>query len=601
LLGNSTAFQPTETALRHWGRRHWLPAVAVVTFALYAWYLGRASFAYGGTVGFSLFDDAMISMRYARNLATGAGLRWNAGGPPVEGYSNFLWTLWMALLQLLPVAQLHVCLLVSLSGAALLIVNLWLVRGLVKHAGGSPASAKLAVVFSALGYPLVFFSLRGLEVGLLAFLVDAAVLLAWRGADEGSPRTTWLFAVVLAAMVLVRDDAIVAAAILIAFVAARPRARGAAGAALFAVLAATAGHLCFRALYYGAVLPNTYYLRLGGVPLLVRLARGAAVVLRTSLAELAVPLALFALALHGHRGSRRLRLIAAMVLGQFFLTLFVGGDAWESWGQPDRFLAVAFPLIAVGATLGAEALWENPAHRTYAAIGAAVFGLRSILFGLGDLVPFSFTENPPLDLHSKLRELSRLSGLAFCLAFLFAALAFAWPGSRRPLLRFPAVLSVLLIAATVGRNWRDFLASDVTARQIAWDGRNAVFGLRLGESVPKTTVIAVVAAGAVPFFSNLPAVDLLGKSDAHVARENPVEAFVPGHDKRDYAFSLATYRPDLVLELWHHAPEELRAIDALGYQELPNGMYVRSDGPPELVDTVLHRLPDSPYAPHRVR
>jgi hypothetical protein len=42
-------------------------------------------------------DDAYISLRYADHLARGWGLSWNPGQDPVEGYSNFLWVLWMAL------------------------------------------------------------------------------------------------------------------------------------------------------------------------------------------------------------------------------------------------------------------------------------------------------------------------------------------------------------------------------------------------------------------------------------------------------------------------------------------------------------------------
>src|ERR1051326_5617966 len=42
-----------------------------------------------------LCDDAYISFRYADNLVHGLGLVFNAG-ERVEGYSNFLWTLWCA-------------------------------------------------------------------------------------------------------------------------------------------------------------------------------------------------------------------------------------------------------------------------------------------------------------------------------------------------------------------------------------------------------------------------------------------------------------------------------------------------------------------------
>jgi arabinofuranosyltransferase len=37
-------------------------------------------------------DDAFVTLRYAQNLAEGAGLTWNPG-ERVEGYTNFLWAL----------------------------------------------------------------------------------------------------------------------------------------------------------------------------------------------------------------------------------------------------------------------------------------------------------------------------------------------------------------------------------------------------------------------------------------------------------------------------------------------------------------------------
>ena len=41
-------------------------------------------------------DDAYISWRYAENLARGLGLVWNEG-EYVEGYTNFLWTVILAI------------------------------------------------------------------------------------------------------------------------------------------------------------------------------------------------------------------------------------------------------------------------------------------------------------------------------------------------------------------------------------------------------------------------------------------------------------------------------------------------------------------------
>ena len=62
--------------------------------------IGRAATTVGGKRAYLLFDDAAISLAYARNFADGHGLVWFAGQHPVEGYSNFLWTMIMTGVEL---------------------------------------------------------------------------------------------------------------------------------------------------------------------------------------------------------------------------------------------------------------------------------------------------------------------------------------------------------------------------------------------------------------------------------------------------------------------------------------------------------------------
>ena len=61
--------------------------------ALTAWQFASPAFA---------IDDAWISFRIARNLLEHGALTFNLGRPPVEGMTNFLWTLlsagWIAAL-----------------------------------------------------------------------------------------------------------------------------------------------------------------------------------------------------------------------------------------------------------------------------------------------------------------------------------------------------------------------------------------------------------------------------------------------------------------------------------------------------------------------
>lgn len=69
--------------------------LSVLLFVLWAlFFIYKTSFV--SIDGFSLFDDAMISMRYAWNFSHGLGLVWNEG-ERVEGYTNFLMVLFMAL------------------------------------------------------------------------------------------------------------------------------------------------------------------------------------------------------------------------------------------------------------------------------------------------------------------------------------------------------------------------------------------------------------------------------------------------------------------------------------------------------------------------
>jgi hypothetical protein len=58
-------------------------ALVAAGFALWAIaFIWRSSFvAVDGNRYFSLFDDAMISMRYAWNLVHGYGLVWNPASP----------------------------------------------------------------------------------------------------------------------------------------------------------------------------------------------------------------------------------------------------------------------------------------------------------------------------------------------------------------------------------------------------------------------------------------------------------------------------------------------------------------------------------------
>ena len=114
--------------------------------------------------------------------------------------------------------------------------------------------------------------------------------------------------------------------------------------------------------------------------------------------------------------------------------------------------------------------------------------------------------------------------------------------------------------------------------------QHARAGLLIPAFTQPDAKIAVVWAGVVPYFSERPAIDLLGKCDKVIARE-PIKSvlgqvFRPGHMKWDYEYSISHFHPDVIVELWR-APEQ--AADILRrehYREMYlTGLkiYVRSD------------------------
>src|SRR5512142_432366 len=118
-----------------------------VFLGLFTW---RAAEGPRGRHHFTLFDDAMISLTYARTLARTGEWVWYPGAPRVEGFTNPLWTLYMALLQTVGLAGSSAALAVSLTSLVLVLACAVLVARLVRLGLGDwPWAPCAAVVASA--------------------------------------------------------------------------------------------------------------------------------------------------------------------------------------------------------------------------------------------------------------------------------------------------------------------------------------------------------------------------------------------------------------------------------------------------------------------
>jgi hypothetical protein len=553
-------------------RRLALPIAA--SLAVSALFIARTTFVVDGERYFSLVDDPMISMRYARNLSAGYGLVWNAGQAPVEGYTNFLWTLWMAALHLLPLPESKVALGVMLTGAALLAVHLVVVHRITTHLSDSPRAASIAVWLTALYYPLIYWALRGMEVGLVTVVLSASVLFALRISDGAKSRDVAALAALVAAGVLTRPDVLAPCALVAAFAVLMARAddRRAVAITLAAAIVITVGlHTAFRVVYYGDVLPNTYYLKVHGAPLAGRLARGYRGVFTIGALHLLVPFALAAGYMFVARRSVRYR--GALLLAWLFVTAcaysaYVGGDVWDSMLYSNRYMTPAVPGLLILAALAIDRFVR--ADTVTPGALAAVVALLMVTSALIAMAPLVTHELPPTSLDERLRTIRALAVVlpVFCLPLL-----------RRTRTVGAAVLTGSALVAINGFAFALWLGHN--AFYVADDAWTTRYGLALRAATTDDATIAVTWAGAIPYFAHRPAIDLLGKSDRVVAMRarQPSAGFAPGHDKWDYAYSIGELRPDVVAQLWHATDDDVAAIERFGYRRIGPWVFVRNDSP----------------------
>jgi hypothetical protein len=335
-------------------------ALIVVLAALLAWgtaFIARTSVVIDGERYFLLFDDATISMAYARNIVEGFGPVWTPGSEPVEGFTHPLWVGLMVGVNALPLPLRQRPLVVQLAGIALLALTVVRVRALLR-AHFSAADHGLAgwlpaAVLTGFHYTLLYWSAFGMETALQALLAVVAVHLAFDVVYAKRDRHLALFAV-FAAAYLTRMDMTLLIAVVSGWVAVhggfRRRAVGSWLAGMALLAAAAGGYQAFRQLTYGEVLPNTYYLKVYGVPLGMRLTRGAvkaAVTLRENLLPALVVVAAVVAGLR--RRSRTV--LPGLLLGVYLAySIWVGGDAWELPEinvRLNRFLAFLVPIAAV--------------------------------------------------------------------------------------------------------------------------------------------------------------------------------------------------------------------------------------------------------------
>lgn len=432
-----------------------------------------------------LADDALISLRYSSRLLEGQGLTWT-DGQPVEGYSNLLWTLLVAVpgacgVDLIVAARLlGVACTASVSVAAVC----WYLRRQPARAVALPLT--LGVLFFSCSGPIAAWTIGGLEQPLFAALIAAAIPLAFAAIDDTRPHIKTLFCLsfVLGLLCLTRPDGpLFTVAVLAALTFARLFNRRTIPwreAVLIATLPVVcwAGQMLFRIGYYGSYVPNTALVKIA--PSMQRFWEGLHYVAR-GLGSLA-PWSYFALValavLTFRKESRGRAVLLGMMAGLWLVYIAsVGGDLFPAF----RHLV---PVVAI---------------LMYAIIEATCFVWKMVL----------------------------ARSARWCGAYLVAV--------------------GLSTAYFVVGQFRE--PENRLAKTERWEWEGQIVGQLLKQAFSQQQpLVAVTAAGCLPYWSELPSLDMLGLNDDYLPRHPPAE-FGHGmlaHDLGDAAYVLRR-QPDLIV------------------------------------------------------
>ncbi len=456
---------------------------------------------------FCLFDDAMISMRFAWNFSHGYGLVWNPG-EYIQGYTNLLMVLIMSFVNLVFDDKSTAVLFIQILGMAFMLSIAYITMKIADYITKDEKYQNqvlirvISLFLTLFYYPLAYWSLMGMETGLLSLLLLLGIFFAFTYIEKRALKSLFFTAVFLGLAFLTRNESIIFAFLIGSYVIGEVFKMRAVLKILWLLLAATGlyiifviGQLAFQYLYYGELLPNTYTLKLTGMPLFERIKNGVGFV-KPYLSVTTFILLLPIIDLVFDFREKKLLLISIM-FSSIGYQVYVGGDPWNYW----RIMAPVMPLIFI--------LFISAINAIVLAISQPfnAYFLRNPIF------PRKFTSE----------------ALVIMLALIGLLLVNA---------RFLPEALFLIKPYTVESN-----------------KINVNTAIALNELTTSDSSVGVYWAGSIPYFTNRKAIDFLGKSDRYIAKLPPDLSgkiswngmkSVPGHNKYDLKYSIKDLEPTYV-------------------------------------------------------
>jgi len=470
--------------------RHYLRQPITWLFVLAAMLLIAHALWYGSLTGFDAVDDAYISFRYAYNAARGYGLTFNIGERRVEGYTNFLWTVMLIpfFWLKLPIHIVSLVLGVAWSLGCITLLGLFSTRFLQESRMGAWAALLLAADGS-----FALWSVGGLEGPLFAFLIMAGAISYV--CEMKNPRRVPLSGAWFALAAMTRPEGVLVYAltgvhqVLTRLFDERRIATPQDWQRLGLFGLVWVPWFAFRWRYYGFPLPNTFYAKVTLGDTTAQRLRGQAYLLtfvRLHLGWILPLIALLPLLRRRWRGWSSYFVLLVVVYSLYIA--YVGGD-WSVGRFFVPLMPFFYTLLAGGLTVIGDRVWHiASAHRR---------------------VPV---------------------GLQTALSIIF------------------------MCALLGGLFWQSSLKGEKALFIDPFDARLAgrartTLGKWMREHLPPDTYIAVDAAGQMPFYSDLRALDLYGLNDLVIAHSEVTQmgAGTPGHEKMNMDYVIFVAQPDYII------------------------------------------------------
>lgn len=471
-----------------------------------------------------VLDDAFIFLRYVRNFTNGHGIVWNIGEKPVEGFSSFLYFFVLSITSFVFKLQLDnvIQILGVLCGIGSLIVTYLISKKLFTNY----FTIFLPITLLTFSPFLIIWSTIGMDSILYLFLFLLCIYFYIR--FRKNSKFIYIFSLCCFFLALSRSEAMVFILVTFFFeLLYRMKEKKKVfdksliiSGSIFIILYGAL--FIWRWSYFGHFFSNTYYVKTGG--------------------ELYQTL--------GGLDN----------FWQSFKTLFVGTS-----------VVILIPLIYLFLTK--KRSWEVyyfsvlifiiSASNIF--VGGDVFGVRFYLPVWGLLILLS---SMTLDQFINLKKIKTYQTVLI-VAAVFVSSLFAWyqndyyQEDKRLYRNIPYYLA----------NRESYPSAEDTNSESYYDSKTTFRAMAsaLNSNLKPGSSIALVAVGAIGYYSDFTIYDMVGKVDEHIAHEpfdeKYIESWRPGHDKGDGEYILEK-KPDYILlySILSRDPVEVITEDSFDYQ-----------------------------------